>query len=173
MKRVVSLSLLALLVGCADSHKLIRTGHEPIKIDTGKNIYLSVPKDGAYGQKIYQGSGMNTSQIIYAALSYHSNKLNEGHEYQNFDDALENALKLNCDYLFFPTILEWEDRATEWSGIPDKVSVKVAVVETASGKTIGSAIIKGKSGIATFGGDHPQDLLPQPVKEYIDSLFEQ
>ncbi len=34
-----------------------------------------------------------------------------------------------------------------------------------------SAIIKGKSGLATFGGDHPQDLLPKPVGEYIDALY--
>jgi hypothetical protein len=31
-----------------------------------------------------------------------------------------------------------------------------------SGKTMDSAIIKGKSGIATLGGDHPQDLLVKP-----------
>ncbi|WP_274523310.1 DUF4823 domain-containing protein [Pseudomonas abietaniphila] len=32
-------------------------------------------------------------------------------------------------------------------------------------------MIKGSSGLATLGGDHPQDLLPEPVAECVSSLF--
>jgi hypothetical protein len=69
------------------------------------------------------------------------------------------------------TILHWEDRATEWSGIPDKVEIRIDVIESARGDTIDSAIVKRKSGLATFGGDHPQDLLPKPVEDYVASLY--
>jgi hypothetical protein len=41
---------------------------------------------------------------------------------------LTHAKENNYGYLVFPTILEWEDRATEWSGIPDKASIKIAMV---------------------------------------------
>jgi hypothetical protein len=34
-----------------------------------------------------------------------------------------------------------------------------------------SVIIKGKSGLATFGGDHPQDLLAKPVSAYVNGLY--
>ncbi|WP_428785404.1 DUF4823 domain-containing protein [Vibrio splendidus] len=34
-----------------------------------------------------------------------------------------------------------------------------------------SGIIEGKSGLATFGGDHPQDLLSEPVSEFMASLL--
>ena len=47
----------------------------------------------------------------------------------------------------------------------------MAIINAKTRKTIDSAIIKGKSGLATFGGDHPQDLLPKPVGEYIDALY--
>jgi hypothetical protein len=70
-----------------------------------------------------------------------------------------------------PEILHWEDRATEWSGIPDRVEVKLLVLEAQGNKEIASIVISGKSKWATFGGDHPQDLLPEPIKQYVESLY--
>ena len=45
------------------------------------------------------------------------------------------------------------------------------VVDVRTDKTLSTVIIDGSSGLATFGGDHPQDLLPEPVGEYVDTLF--
>jgi hypothetical protein len=73
--------------------------------------------------------------------------------------------------LLYPQILQWEDRATEWSGKPDIAAVKLSVLSTDTGALLDSVIIEGKSGLATFGGDHPQDLLPKPMAEYAASLF--
>jgi Domain of unknown function (DUF4823) len=67
--------------------------------------------------------------------------------------------------------LQWEDRATEWSAKPDVASVKISIVAAKSGQLIDSAVINGKSGLATFGGDHPQDLLPKPMADYASSMF--
>ncbi len=83
---------------------------------------------------------------------------------QSFAEARDTALSDNWEYLVYPTILHWEDRATEWSAIPDKVEVKIEVVEAATDRSIASAVIKGNSGLAAFGGDHPQDLLPEPIR---------
>lgn len=56
--------------------------------------------------------------------------------------------------------MHWEDRATEWNFMRDKVKVKIEFVDAFSGNVESAAIVEGKSGIATLGGDHPQDLLP-------------
>jgi len=45
------------------------------------------------------------------------------------------------------------------------------VVNVRTGDLISSGVIKGRSGLATFGGDHPQDLLPEPVAEFLSSVF--
>ena len=74
-------------------------------------------------------------------------------------------------YYVVPEILHWEDRATEWSGLPDRIEVKIIVSDARRNGEIGSAIISGKSKWATFGGDHPQDLLPEPIKIYVESLY--
>ena len=63
------------------------------------------------------------------------------------------------------------DRATEWSARADKVEVQFEAVDVSSGRRIAKTIIKGRSGLATFGGDHPQDLLPEPIDEFVDQLF--
>lgn len=84
---------------------------------------------------------------------------------------MDSARKSKSKYLVYPTILHWEDRATEWSSIPDKVEVKIELIDTTSGETATAVVIKGKSGIATLGGDHPQDLLPKPIQEFVASLY--
>lgn len=89
----------------------------------------------------------------------------------SFEDAVSQAQLTDQDILIFPTILHWEDRATEWSMIPDKVEVKVDVINVRTGDVISSGIIKGSSGLVTLGGDHPQDLLPGPVAEFVSELF--
>jgi len=171
MRYSVIIGIVAFLTGCADSHQLIRTGNASIKLEPSKSVCISIPRDGKYGQINYLGSGVNASKIILMAFSKYSNSAETGHQYQSFENALAYAKENNYGYLVFPTILEWEDRATEWSGIPDKASIKIAIINAETGNTIDSAIIKGKSGLATFGGDHPQDLLPKPVEEYVGTLF--
>jgi len=64
-------------------------------------------------------------------------------------------------------ILHWEERATK----SDRVEVKIVVMAVESGTIIDSVVIKGKSKGFTFGGDHPQDLLPEPIDMYVASLF--
>jgi len=75
------------------------------------------------------------------------------------------------DYFVVPEILHWEDRNTEWSGKKDVIEIKITVVDAASGSALASSVISGKSKWATFGGDHPQDLLPKPLQAYVDSLY--
>ncbi|ACR12232.1 conserved hypothetical protein [Teredinibacter turnerae T7901] len=45
------------------------------------------------------------------------------------------------------------------------------VVYSIDGTEVSSTIIYGKSKWATFGGDHPQDLLPEPIKQYVQGLY--
>lgn len=90
---------------------------------------------------------------------------------EDFDSALATAKAGSYTYLLYPEILHWEDRATEWSGKSDIVSVKVSLVGTEAGKVLDSAVVGGKSSWWTFGGDRPEHLLPKPLSDYAASLF--
>lgn len=76
--------------------------------------------------------------------------------------CLEKTQAQPYGYYVIPEILHWEDRATEWSGIPDRLEVKLSIFD-GNKKELASTIITGKSKWATLGGDHPQDLLPEPL----------
>lgn len=173
-KEIMLAAVLAvsMLSGCADTHEFLRYGHSEIpQLTSNDSVYIAVSRDGIYGPNTYHGSGVTTSNIILSSFAKRVRRVETGRFPLSFDEALKFARDNGYRYLVYPTILHWEDRATEWSGIPDRVEVKIEIVETTTGKTLDSGIIKGKSGLATFGGDHPQDLLPKPVEEYVSRLF--
>jgi hypothetical protein len=171
MYRIIIVTLLSLyLTACADTQHLIRQNNQT-KLPTNASIYVSVPEDGRYGLTQYNGSGRMVSQVIRTSFSIFTNKIEISSKVESSAESLANAKSNNAQYLIAPTILQWEDRATEWSGIPDRVIVKIDIIDALTDKIIDSATITGKSGLGTMGGDHPQDLLPKPMNEYASSLF--
>ncbi len=172
---IISLGLAALmsLSGCADTHNLVRTNPVGIssKLTSKDSFYIAVSKDVVYGEDKNEGSGLNLSQILQSSIVKRARRVEVGTEYKSFDDARLYARGNSFKYLIYPTILHWEDHATEWNGLSDKVEVKVEVIESATEHIVDTAIISGRSGLATFGGDKPQNLLPIPVEEFISSLF--
>ncbi len=171
MRFFITLCSIAVLAGCADSHTWTPQQNGSARIAANDRILITTPLDGEYGTHVYNGSGRNTAKIISNATSAKSRFVRVGGVTVSFEDAVSQAQRSDQDILIFPTILHWEDRATEWSMIPDKVEVKVDVVNVRTGDVISSGVIKGSSGLATLGGDHPQDLLPEPVAELISELF--
>ena len=73
--------------------------------------------------------------------------------------------------MMYPTILHWEDRATEWNFLSDEIKIKIELIDVINGQVDETVFIVGESGIATLGGDHPQDLLGDPLEDYISKLF--
>lgn len=159
------------LIGCADSYNLAREKKIEHDLSKSATAYVVVPRDGRYGSTIYQGSGQNTAQLITASLLRYIRVVFTSEDFEEYSTAIEKAKSKTLSLVFYPTILHWEDRATEWSGIPDRASVKISVYDVNTETEVDSVIIEGTSGLATFGGDHPQDLLLEPISEYISTIF--
>ena len=75
------------------------------------------------------------------------------------------------DYFVVPQVLHWEDRATEWSGKKDRIEIKLTVYRAVDSIELSNQLISRKSKWATFGGDHPEDLLEEPLTQYVGSLY--
>lgn len=170
---LVFMFLLMIFCGCADSYNLVRNNPSSIitKLTPKDSFYIAVSKDVVYGEDKNEGSGLTLSQILQSAIGKRARRVEIGTGYQPFDDALLYARSKSFNYLIYPTILHWEDHATEWNGVADKVEVKIEVIGSATENSIDTAIINGRSGLATFGGDKPQDLLLKPIEEFISALF--
>ncbi len=161
-----------LISACADTARITQDpSYGKFTMSKSATAYVSVPRDGQYETKTYRGSGLSVSTLIRSSLLVHLVHVDEGSDVESFKQAISSAESNTVDYLFSPAILHWEDRATEWSGIPDKAQVKIVIIDIETSKAVSSVIIDGTSGVATFGGDHPQDLLTEPVAKYIDGLF--
>lgn len=174
MKKIKLLLLTAIFVvaGCADSHSLnVTKVDSDAHFNTQSAVYIALSQDGQYGNQHYSGSGMMVSQIVKGELASSLNNVTIANSPEDYNSALNFAAGKKFDYLVFPTILHWEDRATEWSAKSDKVKVKIVVVDLKSGSVVKSGIIDGQSGLATFGGDKPQDLLPEPTSEFFSSML--
>ncbi len=127
--------------------------------------------DGKYGNKFYEGSGSMTTDALRSAFLTHTDNVEASSVFETRQKAILSALNHDADFLVYPVILHWEDRATEWSSIPDKVEVKVSLIEPHSQQVVEAIIVSGRSGLATFGGDHPQDLLPEPISDFVNTLY--
>ena len=170
-KIILTLFVLLFMIGCADKSTVQHVGKNNQKLDPSKSVYIATPKDALYGDKVYNGSGATTSQALSRGFAKYVDELEVASKYQPRTEAIAYAKKKNFSYLIYPNILHWEDRATEWSGVPDRLSIKVSIIDTKTSQNISSSIIEGRSGWATFGGDHPQDLLPSAVKELTNNLY--
>jgi hypothetical protein len=136
-----------------------------------QGVYVVTPRDGSYNGKQYTGSGATVANAFSAALSRFASDVIVGEFVESASSAAEAAKSRHCAYVLIPKITRWEDRATEWSGIRDKMELFVKIVNTSDGTVASSAEIKGKSRWATFGGDHPEDLLKEPVEEWVATLY--
>jgi Domain of unknown function (DUF4823) len=169
--RVASLLFfVALVSGCSATFNQSVLQEPNTKLVKGKSVLIATPANGWYGKTEYPDSGRMTAFATRAAFARFTNNSVVSVGCKDLA-CLKSNTKGPFDYYVIPEILHWEDRATEWSGLPDKIEVKVVVYDGGTAKEVASTLISGQSKWATFGGDHPQDLLPEPLNSYVASLY--
>ncbi len=168
MKVALAVALSLGLTACASTYtRQTVTSTQSELVPTG-SVLIATPYNGSYGDENYPASGSATGNAVRAAFGRFSNNVQIEASCSEFSCLTSNPKSF--DYYIVPQILHWEDRATEWSGKKDKIEVKITVYSR-DGNPIASQIISGKSKWLTFGGDHPQDLLSEPINEYVQSLY--
>lgn len=159
-----------LITGCASTYKQNVVTVPISKLQQGKPVLIATPNNGSYNGKEYANSGNTTAQAVRSAFARHTNNTVVSDQCKDLN-CLKNSKASSASYLVVPEILHWEDRNTEWSGKKDRLEIKITIYDSGDGKELSTTIITGSSKWMTFGGDHPQDLLPEPIGQYIDSLY--
>jgi len=160
-----------LLTGCATS--TVNPSHTEKLQANEKNtaVFLVTPRDGTYGNHTYTGSGKNVADAFEQALAKQGMVVVRGPGFTALNDVFSEAQARGCTYALVPTISHWEDRATEWSGKADRLTIMVRVYRVVDQRELSNAELAGKSSWITLGGDHPQDLLQEPIDQYVSSLM--
>ncbi len=159
------------LASCSHTQRVVRQSPSTAKFASTDSFYVAVPADGTFETKSYTGSGQKTAAIVRTELARRATRVEIGLAYESTDEARAKATAAGLTYAVLPSILHWEDRATEWSGRTGKVTIRMVVIRAATGEEVDSANIEGESRAVSFGGDHPEDLLAVPVDEYFVALF--
>lgn len=174
-RHVLVAALLLTATGCASSSEPYQTTtlveNEEGALNRNASIAVAVAGAGSYIDKPYPGSGAMARAAMVAALSRHTDKVAEILSFVPDDAAGGGALGRNADFLVYLKILHWEERATEWSGKPDRIEVEIRLLNGNDGAVLASRQVTASSSWLTLGGDHPQDLLVKPFADYAAGLF--
>ena len=134
-------------------------------------MLVCLPADGAYGAAVYANSGLSTQNAITSALSTSGLDVVKGTTVSEMSEAKAEGKQRQVAWIVLPIIHEWEDRSTEWSGLPDRIKIEIRTINSRTGALIDSTTVSGASKWATFGGDHPQDMLAPALKPWIKSIL--
>jgi len=169
---IACLAIASLLSGCSNTYTIERLPLETSNAEagaalppltSGDPVLVSEPADGRYGSRTYVGSGIMVQLAVVSCLE------------ENGLDAVAKAAgngsgATTNGWRVVPTILGWEDRATEWSGLPDRIKIELRTIDPA-GRPRDATIISGSSKWATLGGDHPQDMLAPALAPWASELL--
>lgn len=169
---VAALSCGLALSGCSAKYQTQNlSGAATIRLDHQKSVFVTVPEDGAYETKRYAGSGQTVAQETAAAFSSRAIRVHIGEQRQATEAAVSAARKVDAGYLVIPTIAHWEHRATEWSGRPSVMSLRLTILDVQTGEQITAASIEGRSRIVSWTSTSPQSLLREPLRRYVASIY--
>jgi len=170
----MALMLMAcLLAGCASEFQIERATPrtEPLVLKDTESVYVTTPPDASFGDEPYPNSGKETAGAVVAMFSRHSSRVESFPASASEADAIGAARTAGFSRVAVPTILRWENRATEWTGQRDALTLRLAVYDAKSGTQLDSATINAKGTWWTFGGLHPEDLLSRMMKAYEKSTL--
>ncbi len=165
---VVSITLLAACTHTYWQERVVEGAH-PISFSA--SVYVALPEPGRYKNQTYPESSMQTGQAIADAFQPYVARVVLGTAPERYARALASARNRGATHLIVSKIEHWEERATEWSGKRDRIIINIRMVDVASGVALDAAEVSAKSRWVTFGGDHPQELLPRAVGDYVSLLF--
>lgn len=168
--KYVLISLTLLTTGCGSTYKHYDVNQIDTKLDSKKGVLISTPEDGWFKDTQYHNSGRMTANEVRAAFSKESSRVDLVTNCHG-DNCLSNIDIGKYGYYVKPEILHWEDRNTEWSGIPDSIEIQLIIFDAVTKKELANASFSGRSKWGTFGGDHPQELLQEPTNNYVKSLY--
>jgi hypothetical protein len=162
----------AMLTACKSTYSEKNTTQEaPPILRTTSRIYIAIPFDSSFKEKVAQGSGKATGQVFFAAFSRYIRSTYISRAPESLNEALDSARRMNAEYLVYPEIRKWEDRATEWTGRRDRLELKVDLIDLSTSRVAFSREISVTGKWMTDGGDSPNDLLTEPAEQFVNALF--
>lgn len=142
------------------------------RLDPGRTVFVSILADGRFGSRTYGGTGLLVAQKTAASFSRYARRVEiGGSPAASRAELLAAARKAGAGYLVVPTITHWEQRATEWSGIPSRVSIGLVVIDAETGLEVRSSLLESRSAIMTLMRPNTDALAQHLLDEHVSALY--
>ncbi|MDR1878699.1 MAG: DUF4823 domain-containing protein [Bacteroidales bacterium] len=173
LKILFSIGITFLMLSCTITNIIKPNENFSAEINLDKNagIFIAMPKNGMYGNTVYQNSGSVTQSTLQYVLEDYIKVIYLGANYEQIEDAKNTAKSRNVKYLYYPTITHWEDRATAWSGIPDALAIKMIIYDIELDQTVYSAELFARGTSITLSTGDPSDLLLDIFKQFANKIY--
>ena len=165
----VLLFFILLFVSCSSVYNIISLDNNIHFLRKESNVLVLTSEDGAYGSEVYKGSGLQLSRKIQSVLAEYQCNTQIDLDNSRFKD-LDGRDLSKYDYIIVPIITHWEDRATSWSGIPDRISFSLFIYNN-EGSLLTSTDIESKSAAMTFLNNDPSELIVPSLHKYFSNAF--
>jgi hypothetical protein len=164
--------MLLLLNACAyTQHSVSPINAQKEKISPSDIFCIMLASDGTYGEKTYSGSGRTVSnRILYSVRQ--KRPLTQLVETSDEDQAIQQCLSKGSNYLLSPLILHWEDRATQWSGMRDRIKIELRIIKVAPKIFVRSAFFEARNNWVTFVNADPSELMDESFDQVIADLID-
>jgi Domain of unknown function (DUF4823) len=150
----------------------ISPGGERRVLDARASVYVALASDGEDIRFLnYEGSGRWTTHSIASALP--NAEVTTGVREESLAQAVASARRLGSQYVVYPRILLWEDRAGETTGLPDRVAIQILLVEAAGGESVDRRIVEATGRTYGWRAGHPQDLIEGAVRTWTTAVVSQ
>jgi hypothetical protein len=169
--KILALVCALCLAACASTVKTLPVASSQVIFSASDSFFVACSNNGMYNSREYPYSAAEVSNAVYNILLRHSDYVQKSDTIASRENALKDAKSKNLKYLVGIQILQWEDRVSSWLGVPDKVEIKLSIIDCADGKIVHSAVIEGEGPKYAFGNDYPQDMLGDAAGKYFEALF--
>ena len=161
MRRSLAVACVALSAACA-STEVRRANRFDDLPPAGDDVAVrvAVPGDGSYDEKVYPGSGGIVAERIVDHLRERFTNVERG----TADAGSVRVLEIT------PAILHWEDRATNWSGIRDRIRVELRLRDL-PGDRQRLLVFAANNSWFTLVNNPPESLLDASFDAAVDELL--
>jgi hypothetical protein len=164
-----AIAIVTFITGCT-SYQYTTIKQLKAPLDPTKRVLVATPEDGWFENTQHLNSGNMTAHAIKVSFEKHAHSVKQIKSHDK-DELLSSIDSKKYGYLALPKIKHWEERATEWSGIPDRIKINLEIYDCKTKRKLAEHVFSGKSKWFTLGGDHPQELLAEPVKKIVNSYY--
>jgi hypothetical protein len=170
-KSLVVLLPAILLVGCVHKYAIPANLEGAGSLPAAAVAYVTFPSDGKDDNgRSYPRSGEWTQAAVSEALADLGLDVVRAPAPATRDETALAASEAEAQLLVRLELVHWSDRATEWSGIPDRITLRTEIRNVGTDALLSAQDVRASSRWATLGGDHPQELLPELARRWAASL---